>query len=350
MTKRWFAVGVVTIACGASGAVACSGQVLWSTGQSAEQSEDAGASGNDAGVTANDAGGTCQERAWPAMLAAPIVPLQSVANLNWNHDGPAAVTLAYAESVNCPSKALGPSEGYDGGSHAAWGPADDVSFDYGNDAPHLFNTLFLRGGYTGTLAFHSRSGGAFGSHQYALGVGAITRDGAPFAIDWTGTSASSLSAATIASVTELFDGLMATFAPTYPAESDCHATGDCVIVTSATLDDGGAAPNATFGFRPLKIYFDVPTGTSAPFDIYAFLTGGADLMNPPIDGGALVGADGGGGITAPAGCRAIGRDLWGSCEKPTTPLCGDQPGWTLYSCRDYPQSGFVATCCRTDGG
>jgi hypothetical protein len=284
------------------------------------------------------------------MLAAPIVPLQSMANLNTNASGPQKLTLAYAESVNCPSTPVdaGP---HPGTTTAAWGPNNEVLIDYGLDAPNLLFMFTLNPGYTGTLTFHSRAGGAFGNHQYVISPSALLRDGAPFTIDWTGSTATVVQPAAIAAVNELFDAAMATFLPSFPAEQDCYAASDCNIVPNDLFFEanGTGADSAIFGFRPLKTYVQMPVGTSTPNQVYAFVTGGPDMQDPS-DAGPFTGMDAGGGVLPPSGCARASGDIWGSCAHPVKPLCDKKPTWTPSSCRDYPQSGYVVTCCPPDGG
>jgi hypothetical protein len=367
MNVRLLLLASISLASASASVAACDGPVLWSgpddggslrdaNGLDANPSTlDAGVDGSDATLDGSAAGdGSCESIAWPAMLAASITPLQTVANLNMNQSGPSAVTLAYGETVNCPATV------FDGGNlpgsvAAAWGPANDVSFMYDVAAPNLFYTLEVSGAYTGTLSFHSRAGGAYGDHSYLIGVNQLLRDGTPFTIDWTGSSATVVTAASIGSVNELFDAMMATFAPTYPVETDCYDSQDCIIVPNEDPDeDAGTPAYAVFGVRPLKIYVETLINTSVPHDLYFIFTAGPDLSysangdDAGTDAGPLPGMDAGGGVNVPAGCEYSSGDLRGSCGAPTSPLC--QAGFVPYSCRDYPQSGYIATCCPGDGG
>ena len=359
MRLRGLVLAGIVVAPNAVALAACQGTVLWSNPPDDGGGGDSGDGGGlpvDSGGSpdADAEGGTvssldCPTIAWPKMLAAPIVPLQTIANLNLSQGGPLSMTLAYGESVNCP---VTPS---DAGSYpstvwATWGANADVSFAYRVDAPHLFYLLQLTGAYSGTLTFHSRPGGAYGNHQYVIGLNKLLRDGTPFHIDWTGTSATVVTPASIASATELFDGMMATFAPTYPVETDCYAAHDCIIVPddlAFEANDGGIPSSAVVGFRPLKIYVQMPVGTSMPNMFYMWLAG-SDA--PDADAGSPPGMDAGGGIAVPSGCELDSWDRFGSCAQPVVPLCGERTTWVPLSCRDWPQSGYVVTCCPPDGG
>ena len=367
MNQRLVLMASIVLGSASAGLFACDGPVLWSGPSDGGSPEDANdldvnqpgldaTPGHDGGADGGQSDGatSCQAKAWPAMLAAAITPLQSIANLNMNESGPGATTLAYGETVNCPATFLD-AGAYQGAAVAAWGPSNDVEFQYDLASPNLIYELQLTGAYAGTLAFHSRTGGAYGNHTYVIGVNQLSRDGSPFAIDWTGSSADQVAEPAITSVSELFDGIMATFAPTSPVESaDCYDAVDCLIVPddlAFEANDGGIPSSAVFGVRPLKIYVQIPVGSSVPNELYVLFTGGPDLQNPAQDdAGTMTGIDAGGAVSLPkVGCVYGSADLWGSCASPTGPLC-NQAGFAPFSCRDYPQSGYVVTCCPTDGG
>lgn len=141
----------------------------------------------------------------------------------------------------------------------SWGPGDNpplqVSFD---KTSHKMTAIAFGDGYTGTLDFKSRTGGAFGDHVYSAKVGgAVTRDGAPFVIDWTNQDAADKGA------TELFDALVATFSPSLPGESvNCRLSQHCLLTR---LDTG----DAIFGARDVHFYFHFPAATDADGGVVA---------------------------------------------------------------------------------
>jgi hypothetical protein len=128
--------------------------------------------------------------------------------------------------------------------------------------------------------------------------------------------------------------------------SDCYAALDCSIVPDdleAVANDGGVS-HALVGFRPLKIYVEMLVGTSTPDQLYTYLTGGPDVRRQD-DAGTVQGMSADGGVALGTGCAFASHDLWGSCAHPTGPLCGTRTDLHPSSCRDYPQSGYVVTCC-----
>jgi hypothetical protein len=317
------------------------------TGQDAGTDADAGDSGHDADADAGDgdsgqdadaeAGTTCNTAtAWPAMLAGPIIPLSSIANLNMNQAGPGVAPFSYAESVNCVPTFV-PDAGDVYSDLAYWGgPNQDVQVNYTKSAPVNVFAVTVQGAYTGTLTFNSRTGGAFGTHAYSIGVGHLTRDGSPMTIDWAGGPG--------VAINEIADGLYATYAPNYPPVTHCGFVGDCLIVADDRSNPDGGPGNALFGVRPVKIYVGMPAGTSVPSLLYAYFDGA-------FGGDAGPGLSGDAGIPdPPAGCTPTGG-ITGSCALNSATACSTRlPGTSPYSCRDWPQHGFEVTCCPTDAG
>jgi hypothetical protein len=304
--------------------------VTTDSGPGDDDAADANPTPADAGPDADGSATACDPvAALKALLAAPIAPLHAIANLDMNETAPGVATLAYAESVNCAPTLITDSgiatqgEGY-------WGANQDVQIYFNATAPSYVTQIDLQGAYTGKISFSSRVGGAYGNHTYAIGIGVLQRDGVAMTIDWAGTPKTAIN--------EIFDGLVATFAPTYPAEVDCQADNDCLIEPHDDSNPDGGPGNAIVGVRPVAIYFGMPSGTSTPSLFYTFFGGGENL-----DGGPGVPGDGG-YAAPPAGCL-FGGSPFGSCESPTTPLCSNQPGTTEHSCHDFPQHGYMASCC-----
>jgi hypothetical protein len=273
---RWLSCGVA-ITVGARLIVACSPSSLVAGVDTMDSGgpDTSMPSGGEAGMgetgseattgTPMDAGeaGSCESRAWPLMLAAPIVPLAKVANLDMNHGGAGIVSLTYAQSVNCPLTTYA----YDGGwlnppswpaqLHGTWGSQQDVLVSSDPTTSDL-TSVYLQGGYAGAISFTSRTGGAYGSHSYTLGIGQLTRDGTPMTINWTGPSP----------FDEIFDGLLATFAPAVASVQACILDSGCYW--------GWASPGGS----------DVDAGQDAYYFVIKPLALGVG-MNTVAQGGAI---------------------------------------------------------------
>src|ERR1700722_18664455 len=187
--------------------------------------------------------GTCESRSWPAMLAAPVVPFATVANLDLNHGGTGVVPLAYAQSVNCNLTTYENDAGYLNPTswppqlYGTWGSQQDVLVAYDPTTMDLTQVV-LQGHYTGTISFTSRTGGAYGSHSYTLGVGQLTRDGAPMSTDWSGPGP----------FDEIMDGLLATYAPAVASVQACVSDG---------CNWGSAGPGGDFDGGQYFYFFEI---------------------------------------------------------------------------------------------
>jgi hypothetical protein len=311
----------------------------------------------DSALSVADGGGHATDAApdaacsLSAALGSPILPLRQIAGLNYNESGPGLVSLSYAQSVLCGSGTIEEDAGADPGmTLVTWGAHQDLTAEYDDNG--LLYLMTASGSYSGSLQFNSRTGGAYGAgHSYVIGVGRLTKDGAPFVIDWGGSPG--------AQVNEIFDGMMATFAPSYPVDPDCTADGTCIVgdLTCTCTDDGGSGKfcsdggctpgKSYFGLRTVKIYA-VMNGdaTSIPSTIYTVFDG-----EPGLPDAGVPGVPGDGGLALPAGCvQENGGGIGATCEDPYSPLCSNLPGTTVVSCQDWPQSGLTVTCCPTDGG
>ncbi len=277
----------------------------------------------------SDSGAACNVN---GALGASIIPLQQFGGLNMNQSGPGLATLAYAESVFCGPGAF-ESETDAGVTTVGW-QNQAMNVDY--DQNGLLVSLMMRAG-PGTVTFKSRANGAYGTgHGYVIGVGTLTKDGSPLVIDWTGTPATAIN--------EIFDGMMATFAPTFPVDVDCVASGTCGV--NPSNPDAGVT-NSFFGIRTLSFYAGMTGNTSVPAYVYTFFNG--ELPVP--DAGAFPGLPGNGGMVIPSGCAQQGSgNTGGTCASPNAALCGKHAGTTAVTCEDWPQFGYTATCCPTDAG
>jgi hypothetical protein len=206
------------------------------------------------------------------MFSAAIKP-PVYAGIDFLHGAAGDVTRAEIFAVDCagvPTNAMEP--GYDGWS---WGHGA-VEIDF-NPTTNLPFYVSVAAGYTGTVAFASRPGGAWGKHSYVVGVGTMSRDGAPFVIDW---AASSVGAKV--GITELADAYYATWVPSHAAEpKDCTLDGSCGIFADDALG------HSTFGLRAKPwggLYVESPLNTSTPDMLYTFWWDG-ELATPADAGG-----------------------------------------------------------------
>ena len=117
--------------------------------------------------------------------------------------------------------------------------------------------------FTGSLTFDTPPSSPYGAHHYVAKIGSLTKDGAPFAIDWN---------ASAPAFQELYTGLMATFVPDAQAFPDCLGAGVC-------LEN---ADRSVFGVRsPLYIYMIFDQGTSHPNEFYTVQTGAEPTCSTP---------------------------------------------------------------------
>jgi len=309
--------------------------------------QDSSAPVADGGRTSDDAGsgGSADSSSGCSLsgaLNAPIIPLSKIAGLNMNESGLGTASLAYAESVYCGAGTFGGQEdaGADPGTTITSWAGGDISAQY-NDSPgpNDLQTISVQGSYTGSLSFTSRSGGTYGTgHNYVIGVGTLTKDGLSFPIGFGGGNAD-------AAINELFDGMMATFAPAFPVDpNDCTSDGNCLLYDASEQGDDAGVGGSVFGVRALKMYVTMASDTT-PGSLYTFFTGSYGQADAGVPGVA-----GNGGLTIPAGCSSQSEGILGSCEDPAKAFCGNFAGTVVSSCLDYPQSGYQAVCCPPDAG
>ncbi|HEY8038970.1 MAG TPA: Ig-like domain-containing protein [Polyangiaceae bacterium] len=146
---------------------------------------------------------------------------------------------------------------------ATLGGTNGIQAYYTLDSRALFQ-LTYGSAYSGTISFHSRVGGAFGTHTYVVGLAAsgaalVQRDGAGFPADWNtpGGQASPWG-------NEIFDGLMATFSPDYRPGTDCKTALTCLFLPDDGLGD------SILGVRPLGFYMEFTAGTNQTRFFYNF--------------------------------------------------------------------------------
>jgi hypothetical protein len=251
------------------------------------------------------------------MLSAPIVAPSRWAGLDLTNGGlsddvPGSGGLSLVqngvlacatghEPTTTPAGASPAYPGYRGAWYGTAGPGGTYPLSiYSNLQSGAIHQIVLADGYTGTLSFHSRAGGAYGSHTYEVSIGAagpqaggngaapvdagaggVKRDGADFAADWSIAPTDAGTYVASAWINELYDGIMATFSPSAPAIGDCfstplvdynrlgqsvHETASCIVVPQSD--------SAYFGVRPLSLYFTFNVGTNQTNGMYAYWLGG----------------------------------------------------------------------------
>jgi hypothetical protein len=232
------------------------------------KSDDADSSNAAATNGANACSAEGQLAAYNKMITQPIVPPRMFAGIDMaNGDSWPGLKIEDAAKTLCGANPMS----VDGTSQqAGWGiaPNYQVVVEY-DQTTHLINFYQLNAGYKGTLDFKSRATslenpGApnpFGQHTYSVGVDTpILRDGQPWPINWTDFTSLD------PQMTEMFDALMATFAPELPStQKNCRAEGSCL----ARQANG----EAYFGARPLSIYLhlaDLSGAANSPDFIYGF--------------------------------------------------------------------------------
>ena len=220
---------------------ACSGRV------SSRADADAGAQAPSA-CTAADVNAR-----WSAMDQAPILPPNHYANLNLLGASGSGITLEEAQSINCTGTLL-PADAT-GGPSVVWGTASEVRMFY-DEHSHVALQLLLQNGYAMPVTLSSRDG----AHTYVLKLGSpITKDGAPFGIDWTSTMTA------LPAATELDDAARATFAPHAATDTGCFdaTPANCLVIA----DDG--AGHSYLGFRAANFYVVFDHGTTVPRYFFA---------------------------------------------------------------------------------
>jgi hypothetical protein len=238
-----------------------------------------------------------------ALLAKPIQPPAGWLGLDLSSGGAAdgglgsggltidtSSLLACASYVEPATPAGSPADpGYrvvqlDGVADGGGAP---IAVEY-NVQSRVISQVTLGAGYTGTLSFNSRPGGAYGAHTYTASIlgpgsnGVLLRDGMPFASDWNFAMDDAGTTVASAWANEIYDGLMATFAPAVMPVADCFSStfaaataplpgtqvSDCLF----QIDDG--AGHGTLGARQIGAYLTFNKNTNVVTLIYGFWLGG----------------------------------------------------------------------------
>ena len=254
------------------------------------------------------------------MLSAPIVPPGQWAGLDLTNGGlsndvpgSGGLTLVQEGLLACASAVepttLAPDASpYTPGYRAAWfgdaGP-DGAPFPLQIETNLQSGSIYqviISNGYTGTLSFHRRTGGRYGTHSYevsigaagpyvltadggsgavAAGAGSVTRDGVDFPADWSLPFDDAGVQHASAWINELYDGIVATYSPATDAIDDCYSTPLALY----DFEDGLYFHQASsclvlpvngfayFGVRSLALYLMFNVGTNQTNGMYNFWLG-----------------------------------------------------------------------------
>jgi hypothetical protein len=257
----------IALSLGLVGAVACA-----SSSEDAQSSEAA----NTAACGAEE-----QLAAFDRMRNAPLIPMRSIAGLDLANPDWSMATLADAEKTLCQSTRVNESE--DAPVEVrGWGLAPNRIFTVDVERPSGKIAGWTLGpGYRGKLEFRSRPSALgdptkpnpFGQHVYAIGLGGpILRDGRPWEIKWGIACTATATECFDRQATELFDGILATFAPELPSTQESCIQEQLCLARQFFAGEG-VPRQGMFGARPLGLYFvvdDTSTTFTTPAYFYGF--------------------------------------------------------------------------------
>jgi hypothetical protein len=236
------------------------------------------------------------------MMSAPVLPPNGWLGLDLSGaPGSTGLTIDQAGVLACATS-VEPSVFVDGGSPFQAG-ARTASFaidggaaltiSYNLQSRVIWNVQTVAPA-TSTLTFHARPGGAYdtgnpdgGPSVYAIGFGAdgdggagyVTKNGQNFAADWTISYDDAGVGSGSAWANEIYDGLVATYAPWMPAVLDCFESPyERPIVAqreSACLLAGDIpGVGGILGVRPLGVYIVFQANTNQAQSMYQFTSAG----------------------------------------------------------------------------
>ncbi|MFO0661992.1 MAG: hypothetical protein U0165_19495 [Polyangiaceae bacterium] len=216
--------------------------------------------------------GEQKAKRWAQMVLEPIRPPRFAAGLDLaGGDTWPGLTIEAAEQINCQSVNEGDQFG-DGEQVNQWGDNGEVWVEYRVSNRKIdFMTLFQ--GYLGTLDATSRDG----QDHFKIPIGSrIQKNGIDYTIDWNDPVKFNNE------VNEIYDAVLATYAPGFAKDPDCIGTGACI--------SGDFGDIAFFGFGPLGAFFwidnkNAPQPTPSiftRFDLYLTKTLPFSLGNPML--------------------------------------------------------------------
>lgn len=249
------------------------------------------------------------------MLSAPVLPPNRWIGLDLSNGGTAdggpnagGLTIDQADILACASSVepdvFEAGAPITGGARTATFSADagTVLVNYNLDSRVIFNVQILPPAGS-VLTFHSRAGGAYedggvdgsagSANVYAIGFGPgpdggagyFTKNGKDFPADWSTSYDDAGAEHASAWINELYDGMMATYAPSAPAVVDCLDTS---IIRPNGLDQASGClvrnlpgGDTAFGVRPLGAYATFSNGTNQPTSMYEVWSGGYPTCATP---------------------------------------------------------------------
>jgi hypothetical protein len=143
-----------------------------------------------------------------------------VAGLDIDGDGK-GITIPEVEAQICAGN---PGGGGAGGTRVeTWGASRELRLDY-EPTTLLVEGVGLFPGYLGVMTLPTDPSGPDAGHTFTVGLGQVLLDGAPFAIEWTGTMRSAEN--------ELYNAISYN-AACYPGydPTPCETNGNCAVAT-----------------------------------------------------------------------------------------------------------------------
>ncbi len=166
-----------------------------------------------------------EAKIWKSMVQAPMKPPRNIGLIDLaGGDTWQGLTIEAAEKIQCQSANEGDAFG-DGTQYNQWGNNGELGCDY-NVSNHKIYFCNAWPGYVGTMAFTSRDG----AHKYTVPIqtATIQKDSKNFPLDWN-LSGFNQNPKFDAELNELYDALIATYAPGLPSNSNCQGTGSCIV-------------------------------------------------------------------------------------------------------------------------
>ncbi len=218
--------------------VACSSNIVSVNGGSTAGSSTSG--GGATPVTTSSAGGATGAGGAGGgnpcstdFAGAPILLVPARAgNLDLAGPSGTGLTIPEAEKIDCACVSMGTGGGSGAGTGGS-GQTGYCTFGGSGALGAMFSTsnevisaLNVWPGYLGTLSFKSRDG----THSYAFSVSGkqVQKDGAPFTLDWN-LAGFNQNPQFDQEVDELYDALIATFAPGFLPSQTCQQQNTCVV-------------------------------------------------------------------------------------------------------------------------
>lgn len=217
---------------------------------------------------------TGEEKAkrWAKMVQQPVTPPRLVGGLDLAGDDTwKGLTIDAAEQILCQSTNDGDDFG-DGTQVNYWGDNQELLVDY-TVSNRKINFALILPGYLGTVDATSRDG----HDTFKIPViTQMTKNGQNYTIDWNNPTKFA------AEVNEIYDAMLATYAPGLPPDPDCIGSGACI--------SGDFGDIAFFGFGALGLFLWVENKNAAQpaaskfnrIDIYLTKTLPFSLANPML--------------------------------------------------------------------